>query len=643
MNQMIGVLAQHLHNTHSNELCCDIPIGISGTLHQEKSEEYSIGDKTVLFASLEARNRCVASYTFEINKTAFADDAQKWLETAHELLRHEIGNADSAAGRLLALVHEADDIFAIAVNAIEIKSVRVFDVLYVLKAALPYLNKLAVEKLFRLCAAQHDETKNDLCGGILFNELEKFFISHPDSARATRLFFKEHIAESTTGLYTAAILAVAKSISDDATSFALEDAKSNDTILRSSAIWALGQLLVSSLVAKDSIPSVSSTIIGHMADSAERVRLSAISAAAQALSVTDAFDAKLLSLGEAGDQYALAVIANALFMHTAEMKQKANFSNWFGLLPKVLPSTKGGLDSFDCVLQQMLSDPAHQKLAITSLSAWIEEHAKDIPRDKSVAELFDGTISEIANRPELLSQIITDWFLSDSGQFAAAAAGLLSHLWVRKFRDIAFSALRLDALENRDLVFLVRRMLGFVTSEEHLFSLTMSLLKTKNAEQRTFGLVHSLLVDELGMDYPSSTVEMLESAKAATIDAGLLSLYSNAMNAINDRIKKLNVLPRLAELRPPPGLQRQFSKAHAKQMEAVSEDAKKYSIMRQIATEIPIKAGLGSFSFREGSFTEPTRFHSFSTSVTLPRRHATDTVGYEIRGLMFRLAKRGDA
>jgi hypothetical protein len=380
-----------------------------------------------------------------------------------------------------------------------------------------------------------------------------------------------------------------------------------------------------------------------MSDSVERVRLSAISAAAQTLLVTDAFNASLVSLGEAGDQYALGAIANALFMNTADMKRKANLSDWLHLLPKVLPSSKGVLDSFDCVLQQMIADPEQQQLAIACLTAWVEANANDVPRDKSAAELFDGTVSEIANHPELLSQVITDWFLSDNRQLAAAAAGLLSHLWVRKFKDIKFSAPRLDGLGQSDLIFLVRRMLGFVNSEEHLLSLTMSLLKTKDAQQRAFNLVHSLLVDELGIDYPSSTVEVLESAKTATTGADLLALYSSAIKAINDRISKLDSLPQLAELRPPPRLQIQFSRAHTKQMEAASEDAKKYSIMRQIATEIPIKAGIGSFSFRDGGFTEPTYFHSVSTSISLPRRHATDTVGYEIRGLMFRLAKRGES
>ena len=643
MEQLIGTLARNLHKTRSDELCCDISMESLGTLHQGESAEYSIDDQTIRFASLEARNRCVAFYEFEINKTAFVGDAQKWLETAHDLLCCEIGKADTAAGRLLALVHETDDIFSIAAKAIETKSVRVFDALHIIKAALPYLNKLAIEELFRLCAAQNEETKSDLCGGMIFSELEQFFIRHPDTARATRLFFRDRISEKTTSLYTAALMAIAKSLSGDAVNLALEDAKSQDEILKSSALWTLGQLLVSSLAAGDSTPLVLSTIIGNMSDSVERVRLSAISAAAQALSVTDEFDASLILLGEAGDQYALGVIANALFMNTADMKRKANFSDWLHLLSKVLPSSKGVLDSFDYVLQQMIAEPEQQQLAISCLTEWVEENAKDVPRDKSAAELFDGTIGKIANRQELLSQVITDWLLSDARQLAAAAAGLLSFLWVRKLRDVEFSLSRLDGLEQGDLIFLVRRLLGFVTSEEHLLSLTMSLLKTINASTRTYRLVHALLVGELGKDYPSSTIEKLEAAINTTTDADLLALYSSVIKTINERIDELNALPRLVELRPSAALQRQFSKAQAKQMDAATEDAKKFSIMRQIATEIPIKAGIASFSFHDGGFTAPTHFQSISTSISLPQRYVTDAVGYNMRGLMFRIAKRGQS
>lgn len=641
--RIIGSLAQNLHNTRSDELCCDIPMESLGTLYQGESAEYSIDDKTIRFASLEARNRCVASYVFEKNKTVFASNSKMWLDAAHDLLRCEIGKTDTASGRLLALVHETDDILSIAANAIQSKSMAVFDVLHVIKAALPYLNELVVEEVFRLCAVQYEGTKNFLFAGVIFSELERYFVRQTQSARAAHLFFRKNLAEETTSLYSVAIIALAKSSPDEAVSLSLEDAKSQSVILKSAALWVLGRLLASSLVTSDLIPSVSTTIIAHMSDSVEQVRLSAIHAAAQAVPFMGAFDDSLILLGEAGDQHALAAAADALFMNTAEMKRKENFGDWLRLLRKVLPSSKGVLDNFDYVLGQMIADPEQQQIAISCLTEWVEGNAKDVPKDKSAAELFDGTIGEIANRPELLSQVITDWFLSDGRQLAAAAAGLLSFLWVRKSREIEFSAPHLDDLEHGDLIFLVRRMLGFVTSEEHLLSLTMSLLKTKDAPQRTFGLVHSLLIDEIGRDYPSSTIEMLEAANSSTTDTNLSAFYSSAIKVINDRINAIDALPRLTELRPPPRLQRQFSGAHAKQMETASEDAKKHSIIRQIATEIPIKAGIGSFSFHDGNLTEPTHFHSVSTSISLPRRYVIDSVGYEIHGMMFRLAKRGQS
>lgn len=639
-NEIIGALALNLHNTRSDKLCCDIPMESLGVLHQGECAEYSIDDINIRFASLEARNRCVASYVFETNKTAYASNLRMWLDAAHDLWRCEIGKTDTASGRLLAFVHETDDIFSIAANAIEAKSVRTFNALYVVRAALPYLNKLIVEEIFRLCTAQHEESKNIINGAMIFGELEKFFKRQPDAARATHHFFRENLSEETTSLHSVAIIALAELSPEEAVRLSLEDAKSQSAILKSSALWTLGRLLASSLVTSDSIPSVSSTIITHMTDPVEQVRLSAIHAAAQAVPFMEAFDDSLISLGEAGDQHALSAVANGLFMNTAEMKRKANFGDWLHLLRKVLPSSKGVLDNFDHVLGQMIAEPEQQQLAISCVTEWIEANAKDVPRDKSAAELFDGTIGEIANRPELLSQVITDWLLSDARQLAAAAAGLLSFLWVRKLRDVEFSLSRLDDLEQGDLIFLVRRMLGFVNSEEHLLSLTMSLLKTKDAPQRTFGIVHSLLIDEIGRDYPSSTIEMLEAASSSTTNANLSALYSSAIKVINDRINVLDALPRLTELRPLPRLQRQFAVAHAKQMEAASEDAKKHSIMRQIATEIPIKAGIGSFSIHHGNLTEPTHFHSLSTSISLPRRYVIDTVGYEIHGMMFRLAMR---
>lgn len=183
-------------------------------------------------------------------------------------------------------------------------------------------------------------------------------------------------------------------------------------------------------------------------------------------------------------------------------------------------------------------------------------------------------------------------------------------------------------------------MLGFVISEDHLLSLTASLLKTREAKERVFGLAYALFVNEIGKDYPSSTIEALKSAKSSETDKELLSFYSSAVAEIENRINTLNALPRLAELRPPPRLQREFSKARDKQMRTSMEEAKKGSIMRQLCTEIPLKAGIGSFSFRDGVYGEPTYMKSISHSVSLPMREVFDSVGYDLHLFSMRIAKR---
>jgi len=639
---MVGELALKLHMNQSDSLSSDLPAESLKPSYEEATD-YRIEGKTVRFSSIEARNRCVAVHVHNKNRQAFATDTQMWLSATHDLWRCEIGEADSAAGRLLAIVHTMDDIFAIAASAVESKSIRVFDALQVVEAALSYISDIPVDSLLKLCSAQYERTKNDLAAGIFFNKLEKQLIGYPTICRTIHERLRHNTDETTINLHSVALLALAKSSPADAVRLALEDAQSSDVILISSALWTLGRLLTLPIAKVDAIPAVTATIIMNMSATDEKVRQTAINTAAHAAPIISAFDEPLTKRAQAGDQYALAAIAYTLMLSFKEMKGKAHFKEWVRLLCKLSPQTKGGIDNFDNILYQMISDESQQQFVISCITDWVCANAENTPRDKSLIDLFDSTVSELAKRPELLSQTITEWFLSDGVRLASAAAGLLSYLWVHGIKKPEFSRSRLDVLEPSDLLFLARRMLGFVSSEDHLISLTMSLLNTKNAPQRIFGIARSLLIDELGQDYPTSIVDAMEAAKSSATESDWITFYSSIIENINGQMKMLEALPRLTELRPPPSLQRQFIKARNKQMSKSVEEASKGSLIQQLATKIPIKAGLGCFSFYDGSYSSPSYLKSFSHSVSLPRRYALDEVGYEISRLFMRLAKRGEA
>lgn len=639
LTRMIGELALNLLMNRSGELSCDIPAE-KVIPSRKETPDYLIDGHTIRFSSIEARNRTIANHVFKENQTAFESDSQMWLSTAHNIWRHEIGKAGSAAGHLLALVHETNDIFQIAASAIQRGSIQVFDALHVVEAALPLLNKIEPLRIFELCAEQHEQTKNDLAGGRFFGKLETVLALQPKICRLMHARLRSDITEGTSNLYPTALLALAKTAPEEAVMLAEEDSQSPGATLKRVAIWTLGRLLVSSYVTEDAVPKVSAIIIANTSDPIDEVRRTAIHAATQAITITREFDNILRTLGESGDQNTLAAIADTLMLNSTEMKGKDNFTEWVGLLHKLSPLAKGAIDNYDYLLTQLIADESQQQFVLSCLTEWATINANNTAQEKTIAELFNSTVSELANRRELLSQIITEWFLSDSRQLASSAAGLLSHLSVQGLKNPEFSIPLLDTLKESDLLFLARRLLGYVISEEHLLSLTMSLLKTQKPQQRTFRIVYSMLADEIGQDYPDSTIDTLEKAVSKEPNSEWIAFYSKTIDNIRGRIKALEDLPHLLELRPPPSLQRQFAMAQAKRMNSMMEESQKNSIIRQLATEIPIKAGLGWFSFRDGSYTGTSHMQSFSHSVSLPRQYILDTVGYEHSHFLLRLAKR---
>ena len=639
--KVVGELALDSHMRRSPDLTFNLPENFS-QLVKEETTDYLVDGKTVRFSSIEARNRCVAAYVFEKNRMAFANDAQQWLTTGNELWRQEIGDSDSACGRLLAFVDGINDLFSTAAIAIEDKKIQLFEILRVVESAVPYLKRISVDGLIKLCTAHFERSKNHVAIGTIFNSVEKILTNRPDVCREIHARIKFDTTEVTSPLHLVSLLPLAQSDPAAVVQLSLEDAESSNDNLKSAALWTLGRLITAQVIPAEASAKTSRTVVLNMSATNERVRQTAITVAAHALPVSDDFLDPLVLLAKSDDQYALVAIANTLMMNLKELKNRKHFNEWIRLLCKLTPESKGGIDNFDSVLYRLIQDESKQQLVLSCLTDWVDAHADELQKDSLVGELFNSTASELANRPELFSEIITVWLLADSRRQASAAAGLLSYMWVHGFKKVEFSSKHLDGLEQRDLLFLARRMLGYVSSEDHLISLIMSLLKIDDPQHRTFGLVHSLFVQELGQDYPETALEALEAAKSSATEAEWITYYTTIIDEIRSWINTLKSLPKLTEISPSPALQRQFAKARAKQMNAISEEAEQKSIWSMIATKIPIKAGLGSFSFRNGRYTEPSYMQPYSTEIALPRRHAIDTVGYELSRFLFRLAKRDE-
>jgi hypothetical protein len=276
------------------------------------------------------------------------------------------------------------------------------------------------------------------------------------------------------------------------------------------------------------------------------------------------------------------------------------------------------------------------------LTQWINRHGAGNFRDTGFVDLFDQTAHRLQTERRLVETLVTRWLLQDGRAAPTAAGGFLSYLKVHEVKPLAFDIAEIDKLDEDGLIFLCRRLLGFIIDEEHLISFMLSLLGVTEAEHRAYPLFADIVVVEVGYDYPSATLANLRLILEKTENEGERHLLSEVVAAIERFVADLERLPVAKELWPPTRLARNFALARDKAMRRSNRAAHEKSFMAQIAKQIPIKGGTGFFSYLDGAYTAVTQMTTISASMTLPRREIFDPVGQALHRFNFQCAKRGD-
>ena len=634
-----GALALRLHETGTQSLRGDVPPNAAVT-GASQPETFTVTGSVIEFISLAERNRLVAETTFAEIRGRHACDPDELYEQARRLWRQEIGHPDQASGRLLALAARELDIVAIGTGRIR-RGEDVFSVLQLLEAAMPHLEALELGSLVDLCVAKHESTKNDLAGGMFHSALESWFADRPRCAIDLRLRVLSSLSEPTANLLCNAAIALSKSDFAQAVALAKADAVDNVPLRAGTGAWALGRLLREGQADTALEAEITIALTRLIESGAGEPRQQAISAATGSLHVSRLFDPLLKQLATTEDQLVLAGIANTLILRGSEMVQRDDLPEWLDLLTGLSPDSKWGVSNFDQALARLLTDARFAPLVPPVLTKWTTRHGQRSAMDRTVSEHFASTCGKLASNADAWPRLLTDWLLSDDRAHAANLAGVMSMLSHVESLPHRLDKPRLEALEPAGLLFLARRLLGYVYDRRQVTALAMSMLAVDSPSDRIFPVLRAVLVDELGYDYPGSTIEACKAAAADAVGETQTFLL-RAADSIEKSLDAVQGLLRRKEFRPPERLRREFARARAKQINQAFEEASKKSIWRQLATEIHIKAGRGTFQYQNETYGQTMRLGSITHSVEMPRREVFDPVGNAIRLLGFRVAKRGE-
>lgn len=639
----VGRLALRLHFQSSEDLDVEDESVLNIKDDTQAPPSWTTQGNRLLFSSLSARNQCVALqfHRENIDPSIPVSEANVF-NLAHELWRYEIGHADSAAGRFVALLDSRVKVLEAAAHLIDSGELEVFQVLHVVEMALRYLPVITVDELCTLVTVQHPRTNRDFARGMLFNVIEDVLVDRPEFAWQLYRHLTSTITDATLHLATSALLALARGGDQgNVIDQVLADSESGNEMLAQAALWGIGRLLSAQDLPTDTVSKCIDALrmgLQNANTDVKRVAMHSIELGARR---HPELRGDLLDLGRTLDRDVLVVIVQHLFMNSAAMQQDSRLPEFLKVVAHVPPDIDRCVDDLDWVISQLWKDPDKTDLLIRFLRTWILLHGGQKIREVEAIERFDQTIATIAERPQLLQRLVTEWLVADEPQLTSACHGLISFLWVRGVRNLSFSREILDELDQRAIVHLVRRMLGFVYSEEPLLSLTFSLLDSRDAPTRTYPIVLTLLTREVGRNFVEGTLEAIAHRMDNASDS-LRSLLESARKELTAYQKALDDLPMLQELQGPLQLRRAIALRKAADMRKTMDAANEKSVIRQLVTQVTVKAGIGCFSVRDGKVGETSHFGSFSHSVTLPRRAISDPVGYAIEGLFCRISKRGE-
>lgn len=634
-----GTLARQLQAAGRGELEIEIPSGVQ--IDPSTTSGASVDGDKLRFARLEDRNAAAASDVLAgLGKPPFDEEAV-W-DAADELWGREIGCPDMASGRFLAAVHPSVSVLRLATARIT-KPTDVFNALHLVEAALPYLEAIELPDLIALCDAERPHTVNDYAGGGFYHALSRWFIGKPLAACDLTEMLLGEPRHARGSLLGASWIAWFETDRHASVSRLLEaDADPSLVELHDVTCWIAGRMLAEPGLPTDLALALEARILLRIDGDDLVQRRAGLRAATAVLHMRRAFDEALRGRIAAGDQDAVACVAQALSHKDADMLQAGIFFEWLQLCVGPGEGSENAMDGLDYSLSRLLRPgSAHIEPVLGFLEAWVHANLGATGGKREFADRFDACTRAMLSHLPLLSRVFTRWMLADGQVTAKAAAGMLSTARIDGDIPIEFDPAVLDTATEADLLYMTRRMLGYLVEARQMLSLSLSLLKLRNAKARVFPVLRWLLYEQIGYDHPGTTSDALQTRAQQETDADIKDLLGGIATRLEADIAVLQALPRLRELEVPTSLRRDFAKARTKVMQSSMREAQERSVFAQLATQIHIKAGETSFQHLDESWSEPMHFASHSVSFEMPRREVLDPVGNAYRRLQLRTAKRG--
>ncbi|EED8424917.1 hypothetical protein A4J64_002488 [Salmonella enterica subsp. enterica serovar Losangeles] len=601
-------------------------------LSEEESNGYYLKDDKLIFSSYEDRDKYIINYYCSTIDFSDKNVKEKILNVSFDIYTVGLMGDNSTAGLFLSQCEDEIDIWDMLTTSTR----NHYETTSLADQFLKHTKNIETKVIFRFFSEIYNKSNGYIGTFSLFSDRLSEDIS---KCHEIIKEFHRDIKQDVLFLYNIALFALQKYDHSSAIDILLDDIEKNDVILSPQALWILGRFVEINNIEyrNDEIKSV---IKSKIASPVTNISNAAIQATVNTIDKIPEFCQIIHKLLKDNHIKATALLCQRLAT-AKNLQSHADFPDWINTI-----CINSG-DDIELrglifhILSSLTEDEAKHQLLISCLFVMINNSSIVRSSQEIESFLYCATKSN-----ELTNKIFTLALIDNTPEVAEFSRLLSSHLMINNSSHLLeYSLSIINNYTERDFIFLVRRTLGFISNEKHLMSSILSLLNIDNANKRIGNILLSVIVNEMAIDYPNYVIDVIKECKKNIKNKknNTSKIYDEILIHTENYLNSLKKYPRIKELEPPSTYVLSFQKERDKVMAKNQEISNKDSLVFKIATRIPLKAGIASFYYNDHfdtGYSDPTYLHPFSSSYSLPRRHVMDNVGYEIRTIMLKTARK---
>jgi len=565
------------------------------------------------------------------------------FEELHNIWREEIGEKNKFSCQCIQELNDKHciDICLLGVQAID-NGFNCWDIFFMLQDAIPKINN-NIDSIIQLFERFHKSTQGDLASGQQYLPVEQLTKEQPIFARQLLDKLLAGPAAFSVGYISTIFCSLSEQDKTNIHNELLSLIHNESVYVVQAAINALGrldyQLSKDQKILEDSLQTLYELSKKNVQD----IDIAIVQAFGNLAKISERAQEGLVVYAKQGNSHVHYQISEELFKNCKQFNQEQWFKDCMMELTRTSCLHKGIIHYLDRILYGIIQEAQDWNCVENFLTEWAIKSDINKNPNEEADSLFNLTVSLLSKNKEKLGKLITNLLNHDDYRAHNLITNLVHAPSVHDITGVELDKKVISSLDFDDILFISRKILGYIFWPDLLCSLIYSILKKKDIDDEVRGLVINIFTDLIGRDYPRKTInflnERIKESNQNKIECKACKIIIKSIEKYQNQLKEL---PRLKELIPPNKQCYQIALEESKKMAETMEQAQKKSIVQQLATKIPLKYGRAWFSYRQGKYGKPTPLSSFSRSVEIPRSELIEPISAAMIRVGFRLAKRGD-